>query len=75
MIAEKLPNKNQDTVFLIESKFSQYTNSKQEGGPLTGEYLRALFDDFAKKIRDQLPNAIITLDVSVPMNVEDFKKW
>ncbi len=60
----------------MEPKFSQfYTSQKQEGGPLTGEYARALFDDFAKKILDQLPKAIITFDVSLPMSVDEFTKW
>ena len=60
----------------MESSFSQYyDNPKQEGGSLAGEYLRELFDDFGKKIRDQLPNAIIAFDVSLPMTVDDFTKW
>ncbi len=60
----------------MESKFSQYyENPKQEGGSLTGEYLRELFDDFCKKIRDELSNAIIAFDVSLPMSVDDFTKW
>ncbi len=69
------PN-NTEVIYIIESKFSQYYNNpKQEGGPLSGEYLRALYDDFAKSIRAHLPRAILTFDVSLPMSVDDFKTW
>ena len=45
------------------------------GGTLSGEYMRALFDDFVKAIKAELPNAIISWDISAWIGVDGFTQW
>jgi hypothetical protein len=37
--------------------------------------MRALFDDFAKAIKNELPNAIISWDISAWASQDQMKKW
>lgn len=68
-IAEYL-GRNATVVFLLEVDFWQYTRNStvpkyiMEGAPLTPSYTRTLFDDIAKTIRSNLPNAVISWDIS-----------
>ena len=55
---------NYTTVFLIEPDFWQYYgDSSQAGGPLSGPYMRLLFDDIVSAIKKNLPNALISWDI------------
>lgn len=63
------------TVWLIEPDFYQYySDAQQAGGTLSGDYMRALFDDFAKAIKNNLPNAVISWDIS-PWASKNMKTW
>ncbi|CAF0944901.1 unnamed protein product [Brachionus calyciflorus] len=74
--AKALGDRNAPIVWLIEPDFWQYYgDSTQQGGPLSGEYMRALFDDFAKEIKSQLPNAKISWDLSAWIREDGMTKW
>lgn len=64
-------------VFLIEPDFWQYygDESTQEGGTLSGEEMRALYDDIASTIKKNLPNAAISWDISAWIGEEGMEKW
>lgn len=63
------------TVWLIEPDFYQYySDSSQTGGTLSGEYMRALLDDFVNAIKTYLPNAIISWDIS-PWAMQNMNTW
>ena len=52
-------------VFLIEPEFYQYFgNSNQQGGSLTGKEMAALFNLITATIKNHLPNAAISWDIS-----------
>lgn len=75
-IAEALGDRNAPCVFIMEPDFWQYYGDHtQEGGSLSGEYMRALFDDFAKEIRKQLPKAKISWDLSAWIGYQGMSKW
>ena len=64
------------TVFLIEPDFYQYyrkDGSQQEGGPLSGQEARAVFDGIVSAIKESLPNALISWDIS-PW-AQDMSTW
>lgn len=64
------------TIFLIEPDFLQYhDNWKQEGGPLTGAQMRSLFDDIVKAIKKNLPNALISWDISPWISEYEMRQW
>lgn len=77
-VAEYL-GRDKTAVFLIEPDFYQYYRKdgshgvQQEGGPLTGQEMRALFDGIAQAIKAALPNALISWDIS-PW-AEDMETW
>lgn len=72
----KYLGKDKKAVFEIEPDFYQYySDAKQANGPLSGEYMRALFDDFVKAIKSELPNAIISFDISAWATQEQMRKW
>jgi len=75
-IAKALGDRNANCVFVIEPDFWQYYgDATQQGGPLPGEYMRALFDDFAQAIRAQLPNAKISWDLSAWIREDGMQRW
>lgn len=76
-IAKALGNRNAECIFLIEPDFWQYygDTATQEGGTLSGEYMRSLFDDFAKAIRNELPNAKISWDLSAWIGEQGLINW
>lgn len=52
-------------IFLIEPDLYQYYHeTRQQGGTLTGPYLRSLYDDICKTIKSVLPNAKTSWDIS-----------
>jgi hypothetical protein len=63
------------TVFLIEPDLYQYyrKNGQQEGGPLSGQEARDIFDGIVSAIKESLPNALISWDIS-PW-AEDMNTW
>merc|ERR1712127_147913 len=64
------------SVFNIEADFHQYYgDDKQEGGTLSGEEMRSLFDDIVTAIKSNLPNAAIGLDISPWIGDWNMKKW
>ncbi|RNA07607.1 hypothetical protein BpHYR1_014851 [Brachionus plicatilis] len=63
-------------VFAIEPDFVQYySDQRQIGGPLTGQYMRELFDDFVSALKSELPNALISWDISPWLGVEGMRTW
>jgi hypothetical protein len=49
-----------ECIFLMEPDFWQYFGDRrQEGGTLSGEFLRDLFNDYVREIKSALPNALI----------------
>ncbi len=74
-IADKI-GRSAFCVFLIEPDFYQYYGSaEQKGGAVTGEEMRSLFDEIAKIVREHLPNAAISWDVSAWLSEEEMTKW
>jgi hypothetical protein len=76
-IAKALGDKNAACVFVIEPDFWQYygDTATQEGGTLSGQYMRELYDDFAKEIKKQLPNAKISWDLSAWIGEYGMTQW
>jgi hypothetical protein len=75
-IANALGDRNAQAIFVIEPDFWQYYgDTHQKGGPLSGEYMRALLDDFAAEIKAALPNALISWDLSAWIGVAGMTKW
>ena len=61
----KIIGTNTPMVWLIEPDFWQYYgDSNQQNGPLSGTYMRQLFDDIAVNIKAELPNSMISWDIS-----------
>ena len=61
-------------VFLIEPDFYQYySTANGNSNPLSGAYMRSLFDDIANAIKSKLPNALISWDISPWAN--DMPTW
>ena len=52
-----------------------YGDHQQQGGTLSGEYMRDLFNDFAKQIKTHLPNALISWDISGWIGYGGFSHW
>lgn len=50
-------------------------NTTQYNGVLTLDYMKALFKDFISAIKAQLPNALISWDISAWIDQDGFKKW
>jgi hypothetical protein len=72
----KIVGASAKVVFLIEPDFWQYYGDpNQQGGGLTGAYMRSLFDDFVLAIKTHLPNAIISFDISAWLTQDGFKIW
>jgi hypothetical protein len=68
--------REREAIFLIEPDFWQYYgDSHQRGGPLSGEYMRALFNDMIKEIKTALPKARISWDISAWIGVAGMQKW
>ncbi len=42
---------------------------------MSGEYMRVLMDDFVKAIKAELPNAIISWDISAWIGTAGFTQW
>ncbi len=64
------------TVFLMEPDLWQfYGNRNQEGGTLSGDYMRSLFDDMVRAIKKNLPNAIISWDISAWIGEQGHRTW
>ena len=66
------------TIFIIEPDIHQYldgTRNNQVGGPLSGQYIRSFFDDIVKSIKKNLPNALISWDVSPWISEQDMREW
>jgi hypothetical protein len=55
-------------IFMIDPDLYQYSNNSykhtQKGGPLTGAFLGALYNDFVSAIKKHIPNALISWDIS-----------
>lgn len=51
-----------------------YGDNRQQNGPLSGEYMRELFDEFVSTIKAKLPNALISWDISAWIGQEAFKQ-
>jgi hypothetical protein len=76
---------NASPVFLIEPDFYQYySNSwnsqtsgfyQQNGGALTGSYMRSLMDDYVAAIKKSLPNALISWDISPWATQQQMTTW
>jgi hypothetical protein len=80
-IANRL-GRDRTAIFVMEPDFWQYygddgTNGKpsQQGGVLSGAYARALFDDFVRVIKNHLPNALISWDISAWIGQDGFRTW
>ena len=75
-----------NAIFLIEPDFWQYygrnatntpgpQNGPQEGGALSGNEMRNLFDQIVATIKIYLPYAAISWDISPWLTPEDMKAW
>ena len=63
-------------LFCCVACFRQYYGDpKQKGGTLSGAYMRALFDDFVAAIKKELPNAIISWDISAWIGEQGMRTW
>jgi hypothetical protein len=63
-------------VFLIEPDFWQYYGDKnQQGGGISGPQMRSLFDGMVSKIKANLPNALISWDISAWIGQDGFRTW
>ncbi|CAF0870650.1 unnamed protein product [Brachionus calyciflorus] len=66
----------QRVVFAIEPDFVQYySDQRQNGGALSGEYMRLLFDDFVNALKSELPNALISWDISPWLGIDGMRTW
>lgn len=67
---------NKEIVWLIEPDFWQYYGqSSQQNGVLSGAYMRSFFDDIAVAIKSQLPNALISWDISPWLTQSAMRTW
>lgn len=75
-IAEKIGGDGL-VVFVMEPDFWQYygDSNTQENGALDGDYMRDLFDDFVYAIKTELPNALISWDISAWIGEDGFNQW
>jgi hypothetical protein len=48
---------------------------KQQGGTLSGQYMRSLYDDIANAIKSKLPKALISWDISPWISENDMRTW
>jgi hypothetical protein len=75
-IAAYLGDRNKPVIFVMEPDFWQYYgDGTQDGGNLDGPFMRRLFDDFAATIRSELPNAIISWDISAWIGEQNMQTW
>lgn len=75
-IAKSLEDRNAHCIFLIEPDLWQYYgDKKQQGGTLSGSYMRSLYDDFARSIKKHLPNAKISWDLSAWIGYSGMSEW
>jgi hypothetical protein len=65
-----------DIKFIVKNFIRQYYgDTHQLGGTLSGTYMRNLFDDIGKIIKDSLPNAIISWDISAWIGESGMRAW
>ena len=64
-------------VWLLEPDFWQFygDHHSQEGGTLSGEEMRSLFDDIVTAIKNNLPQAAISWDISPWIGDDGMRKW
>lgn len=63
-------------VFLLEPDFWQfYGDHTQQGGNLSGQEMRSLFDDMVARIKKNLPNAAISWDISAWIGEWGQQQW
>lgn len=63
-------------IFAIEPDFVQYySDNRQIGGRLSGQYMRELFDDFVLVLKSELPNCLISWDISPWLGIEGMRIW
>ena len=68
--------RNAIIVFLIEPDFWQfYGDRTQQGGNLSGQEMRSLFDDMVGSIKKNLPNAKISWDISAWIGEGGHNQW
>lgn len=69
--------KDKPVIFVMEPDFWQYYGdvTTQQNGALSGTYMRDLFNDFVKAIKAQLPNALISWDISAWIGQSGFQDW
>ena len=69
--------KDKPVIFVMEPDFWQYYGdvTTQQNGALSGTYMRDLFNDFVKAIKAQLPNALISWDISAWIGQSGFQEW
>jgi len=67
---------NAFVVFLMEPDFWQfYGDRRQQGGNLSGQEMRTLFNDMVKMIKKNLPNAKISWDISAWIGEGGHNTW
>jgi hypothetical protein len=72
----KILGRDATAVFKMEPDFWQYYGDRtQEGGPLSGDFMRRLFDRFVGAIKQHLPNACISWDISAWIGEQGFRTW
>ena len=52
-----------------------YGDTKQQGGTLSGTFMRDLFNDFIAQIKTYLPNALISWGLSSWIGETGFRTW
>jgi hypothetical protein len=66
-------------IFLMEPDFIQYYMNgggyEQNGGPLSGDYMRALMDDYVAAVKRHLPSALFSWDISPWISQEKMNTW
>ncbi len=68
--------RNTEIIWLIEPDFWQYYgDTNQQNGGLSGLYMRQLFDDIAIAIKTELPNALISWDISAWLSEANMQTW
>jgi hypothetical protein len=60
-------------IFFIERQY--YGDGRQVNGGLSGEYMRDLLNAFVGQIKQYLPNALISWDISAWIGEDGFRQW
>jgi hypothetical protein len=68
--------RNSEILWLIEPNFWRYYGiASQHNGPLSGNYVRSLFDEIIKTIKKYLPKSLISWDIQKELSRTAMQIW